>query len=248
VKDDRYGYGFWPYIVPYAAFVLLSQLSDRFPDDWWLLLLAVKPALPLALIAFFYSRGMYPELHGFGAHARGVPLDVLVGLGSAAVWMAPYLLAPPAMGELLRGVDVPVLGTPWPDTSAGFDPARAGAAFAPLALGLRAFGYVIVTPLFEELFIRSFVMRFAAVYDSGRDFRDVAIAHYTARSFWVTTVFFTLGHLFWEYWGAVPWVIGTTLWFYRRGHLGAVIVVHATANAAVLAAAVWADGPLWYFV
>ena len=26
MKDDRYGYGFWPYIVPYAAFVLLSLI------------------------------------------------------------------------------------------------------------------------------------------------------------------------------------------------------------------------------
>ena len=28
----------------------------------------------------------------------------------------------------------------------------------------------------------------------------------------------------------------------------AVIVLHAAANATILVAAVWADGPLWYFV
>ena len=119
---------------------------------------------------------------------------------------------------------------------------------AVAALALRGFGYVIVTPLFEELFIRSFVVRFADVYDTRRDFRDLPLARFTVRSFWVSTIFFTLGHVFWEWWVAVPWVMASHWWFARRGHIGAVIVLHAAANATILVAAIWADGPLWYFV
>ena len=52
----------------------------------------------------------------------------------------------------------------------------------------------------------------------------------------------------WEWWVAVPWVIGSSLWFYYRGHLGAVILFHAAANATILLAAIWTDGPLWFFV
>ena len=54
--------------------------------------------------------------------------------------------------------------------------------------------------------------------------------------------------MFWEYWVAVPWVMATSWWFYRRGHIGSVIVLHAAANATILVAAIVADGPLWYFV
>lgn len=247
MKDARYGHGFWPYILPYAAFVLVAQFAGRFPDGWWLPLLWIKPLVPAALIAFFYSRGMYPELRGFAAFAKGAPLDIAVGIASGLLWMAPYLFAPAALGNALGAIDT-FLGTPWPDTASGFDAAQAGAEFASLALVLRGFGYVLVTPLFEELFIRSFVMRFADVYDSRRDFRDVPIARYTVRSFWIVTLFFTFGHVLWEWWVAVPWVMASSFWFYRRGHIGAVILLHAAANATILIAAVWANGPLWFLV
>ena len=248
LQDDRYGYGFWPYILPYTSFVLLAQFSGRFPEDWWLALLFVKPLVPLGMIAFFYSRGMYPELRGFAAFAKGAPLDIALGVISGLLWMVPYLVAPDGLGESLRSIEIPLVGIPWPDTADGFDATHAGAEFAALAIAFRGFGYVIVTPQFEELFIRSFVMRFAIVYDVRKDFRDVPIATYTARSFWLTTLFFTIGHVGWEYWVAVPWVMATSWWFYRRRHIGALILLHGAANATILIAAVIADGPLWYFV
>ena len=203
--------------------------------------------MPAALIAFFYSRGMYPELRGFGAFAKGAPLDLALGVASGLLWMAPYLYAPAPLADALGSVDM-FLGTPWPDTTDGFDAARAGAAYTSLALALRGLGYVLVTPLFEELFIRSFVMRFADVYDTRRDFRDVPIARYAARSFWIATLFFTFGHVLWEWWVAVPWVMASSFWFYRRGHIGAGILLHAAANATILIAAIWASGPLWFLV
>ncbi|MCA9509137.1 MAG: CPBP family intramembrane metalloprotease [Myxococcales bacterium] len=240
MKDARFGHGFWPYLLPYFAFLLLSEVGGRLPEGAWLAVLALKPLVPAALVAYFWRRGMYPELRGFGARARGLPLDLLVGAASGALWMAPYLLLPADLGE--------GLGSLWPDRSAGFDPARAGASLAPLALALRFVGYAGVTPVFEELFIRSFVMRYAEVFDRGGDFRDVPVARYTPRGLWVSAVFFVLGHVFWEWWVALPWVLATSAYFYWRGHLGAVVAAHAAANATILVAAVLADGPLWFFV
>ena len=248
VKDDRFGYGFWPYITPYVLFLALGEVALRLPESAWLPMLAAKAALPAALIAFFFSQGMYPELRGFSARLRGAPLDLAVGALSGLLWMAPYLLAPASVGETLGQVEIPLLGALWPDTTDGFDADRAGVRWAGLALALRFIGYACVTPVFEELFIRSFVMRFAEVFNKGRDFRDVPIAHYTKRSFWAVTIFFTLGHVTWEWWVAVPWVMASSAWFYHRGHLGAVILLHAAANATILLAAVWAAGPLWFFV
>jgi hypothetical protein len=248
VKDDRFGYGFWPYLTPYVLFLFLSELSARLPESSWLAVLALKAALPAALIAFFFWHGMYPELRGFGAYWRGVPADLALGAASGLAWMVPYLVAPAGVANSLGGMELPVLGPVWPDPSDAFDPARAGAQWVGVALSLRFVGYACVTPVFEELFIRSFVMRFAEVFNTRRDFRDIPIAQYSVRSFWAVTVFFTLGHVTWEWWVAIPWVVASSLWFYYRGHLGAVILFHAAANAAILVAAVWMDGPLWFFV
>ena len=36
--------------------------------------------------------------------------------------------------------------------------------------------------------------------------------------------------------------------FYFRKDMASVILLHAAANATILIAAAWADGPLWFFV
>ena len=48
-SEDRTGHGWWPYVVPYLTFLLLSEVGARMPDavDPWLLLL--KPGAVLGL-------------------------------------------------------------------------------------------------------------------------------------------------------------------------------------------------------
>jgi CAAX prenyl protease-like protein len=240
--------------LPYVGFLLAVEVVGRL-GDWetrgalpagtGLVLLGLKPAVPLALIVWYWRGGAYPELRGSLASlggVRGVASDVAVGLALTVLWAAPYVLVP--------GIR--------PDEGGGFDPARWGAQWAGVALALRMLGYALVTPLFEELFIRSFVMRYAEVYGTSRDFRDLPIATYTARSFITTIVVFTLGHVPWEWWVAVPWVALTNVWFYHRRSLPSIMIVHGVTNAALLLLAIagegWlhdADGSpisLWFFV
>lgn len=237
------GHGWWPYVTPYFAFLGVTELGRRLPEDLepWLLLL--KPGAPAALMIYFALRGAYPELRVLRSSIGTLLLDVACGLALAALWMAPYL----AFSELR------------PDASAAFDPKQLGEAMVPAALALRMLGYGLVTPFFEELFIRSFVMRYSEVYRSGGDFRDVPLAHFGWTSFIATTVVFALGHVPWEYWVAIPWVMLTNLWFYYRKDLYAAILVHATTNAAILVFVAWAAGllfggpaggplSLWFFV
>jgi CAAX prenyl protease-like protein len=242
--DERLGHGWWPYVVPYLAFMLLSEVGARLPEaaEPWMLL--AKPGVVLGLILWFRARGRYPEWQGAGARIgwAGGLQDVAVGLALTVVWVAPFVWIP-----ALR-----------PEPGGEFDPAMAGAAWVPLILGLRLFGYALVTPLFEELFIRSFVMRVSEVWDSERDFRDEPLARYTLRSLVVTTIIFTLGHVPWEWWVCVPWVVLSSLWFYYRKSLSAIMLVHGVTNAALLALAIWGgelftdlDGTplsLWFFV
>ena len=134
----------------------------------------------------------------------------------------------------------------------------AGESMVHLVLVLRLFGYALVTPLFEEIFIRSFVMRVAEVWESDRDFRDVPLAQYTMKSLVISSVIFTAGHVFWEWWVCIPWVVLSSLWFYHRKSLSSVMLVHGVTNAALLALAIWggglftdADGTpfsFWFFV
>lgn len=238
------GHGWWPYVVPYVAFLLMSEIGARLPDAADPFVLALKPALVLAIVIGFRMRGAYPEWRrpAVAMTAPGFVMDVLVGLALTAVWVAPYLLFPALK----------------PEPGGEFDPAMAGESAVATILALRLFGYALVTPIFEELFIRSFVLRVAEVWESERDFRDVPLGQYSLRSLLVTTVVFCLGHVPWEWWVCVPWIVLSNLWFYHRRSLTALMVVHATTNGALLALAVFGEGWLrdangapfsfWFFV
>lgn len=237
------GHGWWPYLAPYASFLLMTEFGGRLPAGSAPFLLGIKPAIVLGMIIWFRSRGAYQEWRGIGARIGfgGGLQDIAVGLVLTAVWVAPFLLIP-----AMR-----------PEPGGEFDPAMAGEEFIAVILVVRLFGYALVTPIFEELFIRSFVMRMADAWEV-EDFRDLPIARYTVRSMVVTVVVFTAGHVPWEYWVCVPWVVFSNLWFYHRKSLSAVILVHATTNGALLALAIWGgelfqnpDGTafsFWFFV
>ena len=243
MSEKREGHGWWPYLGPYLGFGLIAAVGDRLPDAAAPIMLIVKPGVTAALIGYFWWRGAYPELRGFRWGSPWVLADLAVGVALALLWMGPYLVFP-----AIRPADV----------SGGFDPNMLGASLAPAVVALRMVGYAGVTPIFEELFMRSFVMRFAEVWDGKGDFRNIPIAHYTRNSFLAVVVIFTLAHLPWEYWVMVPWAILSTLWFYWRGHLIAVIVLHAATNGAILLIVARTEGmfldasgnplPLWFFV
>lgn len=254
-KASRHeGHGWWPYLLPYIGFLLAVEVANRVGDlegtgalplGIGLAMLAFKPAVPVGLIAWFWHRGAYPELEGALSRlggARGVASDVAVGLALTVLWAGPYVLWPGLRPEDASGFDAGV----WGESARGW------------ALALRMAGYALVTPLFEELFIRSFVMRYADVYGTPFDFRDQPLARFTQRSFLVTIVVFTMGHVPWEWWVAVPWVALTNVWFYRRRNLAAIMIVHGVTNAALLLLAFFAEGwftdadgtpiSLWFFV
>jgi CAAX prenyl protease-like protein len=206
---------------------------------WFLPLRVIVPA---AFLVAFFRRGEYPELRTWPpGGAFGVAQDVAVGILGAAVWMAPTVwLGRDAFPAFLQ-----------PAADAGFDPTLLGEGGVGLALGLRVAGYAGVTPFAEELFVRSWLARWIEVFDTPRDFRSIPIAHPSLRSFVGVLVFFTISHAPWEWPVAVLWIVGTQLWFYRRGHLASVVVVHAASNLSIFVAVLLADQAgldLWYFL
>jgi CAAX prenyl protease-like protein len=238
----RDGHGWWPYLVPLFAFLFLGEIRARLPEPIGAWFLPLRLAVTGGLLLHFFARGAYPELRTPppGGPA-GLALDVLVGVLGAAVWMAPYVCFDHAA--------LPAFLRPGPDDA--FDPRVLGERLAALALSLRLLNFGVVTPFAEELFVRGWLARWLEVFDQRRDFRDVPIGQPSRRSFVGVVAFFTVSHAVWEWPVAVLWVVGTQLWFYRRRHLGSLVVVHAASNLAIFAAVLLADRAgldLWYFL
>jgi hypothetical protein len=213
--------GFVPYLVPYAGFLVLVTLGAP---------LALRVALPGVLFACFAWRGSFPELRGYRVRSLGVLADVLFGLGIAVLWVGPYLVF-----DFL----------PRPGPSEGFDPTQPfGESGRSLVLAVRLAGFAGVTPFLEELFVRSFLIRFVDAFARGGDFREVPIGRFAWRSFVVTSLYFALSHARWEWPVALATGVLFNLWLYRRRSLPALILAHAVANAAIWAAVVFAPAGL----
>jgi CAAX prenyl protease-like protein len=206
--------GPWSHVLPYFAFGAVLAL----PGGGALAagLFGAQVAVPAALLAYFAARGAYPELRG-PSFAGGAWLgDVMLGLAIAALWLGPFLLF-----EAL----------PRPSAEEGFEVGLLGSSAATLAL--RLVGFALVTPLMEELFVRSFLLRFLDVFDSDADFRSVPIGRFAWRSFLGTVVWFTVTHQTWEWIVALPTGILLNVWLYRRRRMASVVLAHAVANAAI---------------
>jgi CAAX prenyl protease-like protein len=218
----------WPYLAPYGVLLGLAELGNWLPalDTP---LLAGRVVLPALLLLLAWRSGAYVELRSAVAGSARVR-DVLFGLGIAAFWLGPYLLWP----ELPRGE--------------AFDPDRLGPDRRGAWLALRLCGFVLVSPLVEELFVRSFLHRVVEAWPSWADFalRPVARAH--ALAFAVTSVWFTLSHVPWEWWVAAPTGALLNLWLYQRGNLRSVWLAHSVANAAIGALVVFGPYELWAFL
>jgi CAAX prenyl protease-like protein len=226
-----------PHVAPYVLFLVLVELGR------WLPLppgvgLCLKVAIPAAVLLAFALRGCYPELRVGSGGAAGWIADVAVGLGVAALWMAPYV------SGLL------------PHPTEGFDAGVFGVDGRSGAWALRGLGFVVVTPFVEELFVRSFLIRFAELIslrggrleiDTETDFRSLPVARYSRAGFWITVAWFTFSHVSWEMPVAFATGVIYNLWLYRRGHLGAVVRAHAVTNG-TLFACVLLDGRLGYFL
>lgn len=237
------GHGWWPYFLPYVSFMLLAELGGRLPESAAPVLLLAKTGVPAAALAWFYFvRGAYPELRQYRADAWALA-DIGVGLALAVAWVAPFVFF-----AGLRPTEV-----------SGFDPWMLGDDFTVETLALRMLGYGFVTPLFEELFVRSWAMRYAEVAGERGDFRQVPIGHYSAVGFGTAFVLLMITHVPFEWVVMAPWAIVSTLWLYYRKDLMAVVVLHGATNVSILIFVAFASGrlrdpatgfplDLWYLV
>ncbi|MDA0204797.1 MAG: CAAX prenyl protease-related protein [Acidobacteria bacterium] len=222
-----------PYFAPMIAFALILQVGEYAPASAALAVMAARVLAPLAVFVYFLRLGSYPELKGFSLSGWNLA-DVAVGLGVAALWMAPYVWWPDLRPE---------------DAGDAFNAGAAGEGLRTAMLALRFAGFALVTPFIEELLVRSYLLREAEVYNSDRSFRSIPVGKFAWTGFMVTLVWFTFTHLEWEWPVAAATCVIYNVWLYRRRHMGALILTHSVTNAALFAAVLWADrtGRDWWF-
>jgi CAAX prenyl protease-like protein len=191
------------YLFPFGVFLALSFLQGLAPagEDYWLAYGAKIVLAALALAICF--RGHWREIEGaFDWRA------VAVGLGMLALWLVNYYVAYNAHGE------------------SAFNPSFLPLAQKTLFLGMRLLGAALVIPIIEELFFRSFLMR----YFIDSNFLGVSLGSYTAFSFWFTALVFAAMHPMWQ-WGAAL-AAGAAYGYYlvKTKNLIGCIIAHGTTN------------------
>ena len=203
----------------------------------------------LAFMLLLLLRGQAPTDGSWGFDARwlyGLTLPVVGGM--LLWWWRDYgELARqnlPSLAELLGSVAVGLLvfglwtrlDAPWMqigEPSARFVPLDAtGALIWPLVV-LRWLGASLVVPVMEELFWRSFLMR----WFQSETFEGVAPQHVGLRAIVLSTFVFMLAHTLW----LAAIVAGLAYaWLYRRtGKLWVPVIAHAVTNGAL---GIWVVG------
>jgi CAAX prenyl protease-like protein len=198
----------WVRILPFAAYMAFFLVGDALA---WLgvdaaslrWLYAVKAATVAILLAIFWRD--YTELK--------VPLPspgaVLAAIGAGAVVF--YLWINLHAGWMVIG------------TSSGFDPSMGGTIDWPL-VAIRIAGAALVVPVMEELFWRSFVMRWV----DKPNFLSLDPAQAGIRGFVISVLLFGFEHNLW-FAGIVTGVAYSVL-FMRHRTIWSPILAHAVTN------------------
>jgi uncharacterized protein len=223
--------GWWPWridvtarVLPFAVFIGFLLAADLgaalFPSDaggWDTRWLTLARGLIVGALVLLFAR-QYTELRDLReVRARDWTLAVAVGGVVCVLWIA--------------------LDHPWfrfGGRAAGFVPLDDVGNFRTDLVALRLIGLVIVVPVMEELFWRSFLMRWL----TRPDFLSVSPAAVSLPAFLITGALFALAHDLW----AAGFVAGVAYnWLYMHTRtLWAPILAHAVTNGFLAAYILWA--------
>jgi len=196
------------YVAPLAVFSLFTALESALPASIYPVLYLVKMCAVTAALAFFRH-----TLRDIRPSWRLVAPSILVGLAVCGAWVG-----------IDRWVPYPHLGG-----RAAYDPfssiesAEGAAGF----LVIRFYGLVLLVPVMEELFWRSFLLR----YLTESRFSSVPMGTFSPMAFCLVAAFTGLAHPEWLV-AAIASAIYTLLLRHTRS-LFAVTVAHAVTNAAL---------------
>jgi CAAX prenyl protease-like protein len=195
-----------PYVAPVALYILFTQFEGSAAPRLYPMLYTAKTAIVgMSLIAL---RRFFPEA---SPNARNLAGALLLGLVLFVVWVAAGELAP----------HIALLGA-----RPAYNPFATLAGLGAFAfLAVRFVGLVGVVPVMEELFWRSFLLRFIT---HGQEFRNAQPGECRPAAFILVVVCTALTHPEWL--AAGLFASALNIQAARTRNLFACIVTHAVTN------------------
>ena len=197
-------------VLPFAVYIAVLAggpfLRDALPPGWdgrWLYAVQIGSVM-LALIWFARA---YEELRPLALGRRDALEAVVAGVAVFVLWIN-------------LDFSWAMLGEP----GAGFDPRRAGGDIDWMLTAVRLFGAAAVVPIMEELFWRSFLLRWI----DRPDFLQQVPATASLRALFISSVVFGIEHKLWLAGILAGLAYGS---LYRRSNtLWSPILAHAVTN------------------
>jgi CAAX prenyl protease-like protein len=205
-----------PRILPFALFMacialesalrwISGMMSSPEPDNPLLWLYPIRIAVVLGALLYLWPA--YRELHNrMCVDAR----EALLALGAGIIVYLAWVRMDWSWA---------MQGQP-----AGYNPFQAGAGVGTILAVIRMFGAAVVVPIMEELFWRSFLIRYLVT----SPFATVQLGKFTPLSFGATVVLFGLEHHLWLAGMMAGMVYNLLLYTTRR--LWPCILAHAVTN------------------
>ena len=196
----------------YMAFLVLapviswiSNLLAIFPSFDERMIYPFKAVCVALTLAFLWRH--FEELRKFRLEFYEILWSVAVGVGVFLLWIN--------------------LDQEWMSTgdAAGYDPRDPSGAITWFLALPRLLGAILVIPIMEELFWRSFLMRWI----EQKNFLEVSPSLIGPRALLIGSVLFALGHTLWLA-GLVAGLAYGTLYIRKSSNLWAPILAHATTN------------------
>jgi CAAX protease family protein len=205
------------YVVPMFAYLGLSTLEGYLPQlvgNPGPLLYPIAYAVKLVVVALlaWHYRATWNDFRP-RPQAGAIALGFMTGFLVAFAWVGLDGYYP----------TFPFLG----GSRSAFDPFVLDPAWRWAFLGVRLLGLVVLVPVFEELFWRSFLLRWLI----DNDFARVPIGKVTLLAAAGTSVLFALAHPEW-----LPALLTGALWawlLWWTKSLSACLLSHVTANLAL---------------
>ncbi|MSQ60827.1 MAG: CAAX prenyl protease-related protein [Betaproteobacteria bacterium] len=197
-------------ILPFALYLLFLSLEgsawlhDGWPRIDWRWLYAVKISVVAGALLYFWSR--YEEIARPRLSLREGVIALVVGAAVFGIWIT---------------LDGPWVKLWHPN---GYDPRGVDGSVLWLMASIRLFGAAVIVPVMEELFWRSFVMRWI----ERQDFLKANPSVLGANALLISSALFAVEHHQW----AAGLIAGLGYgWLYiRSGNLWVPILAHGFTN------------------
>ena len=197
----------YEYWIPILVFAVLTMAEAKVSAAWY----------PAAYI--FKAIAVTACLLIWRGPLRDIQFDRRLILPSVALGLVVFVL--------WVGIDTYV---PYPHlgTRTAFDPTSLlDSALGLTFLVVRFYGLVLMVPVMEELFWRSFMLR----YLTHQDFHKVPMGTFSALALWVMVAASALAHPEWVV--AVIASLAYAFWLRRTRNLFGAVVAHASTNASL---------------